>query len=115
MLFWALNELFKITFPFCWKRLWFYETRPFLLRFMNITLLKMGLKPVSSPIAKLINLSDVTGQSSSLWETAKVTALHRAGGLSDVNKNHPISVFQVLSKSILRHDMYTINCLSLSL
>lgn len=82
---------------------------------MNIMLLKMGLKHVSSSIAKLINLSYVTGQSSARWKTAKVTALHKAGDLSDVNKNHPISVFLVLSKFILRHNMFTVNCLRLSL
>ena len=54
-------------------------------------------------IAKLINLSFATERFPARWKTALVTALHKAGEVSDVNNYRPISVLPVLSKVIERH------------
>ncbi|KAL9976863.1 hypothetical protein ACROYT_G014201 [Oculina patagonica] len=54
-------------------------------------------------IAKLINLSLSSGTFPCRWKRARVTALHKAGDMDDVNNYRPISVLPVLSKIIERH------------
>ena len=70
---------------------------------ISCALLRLGITELASSIAKLINLSLSSGAFPSRWKRARVTALHKAGNMDDVNNYRPISVLPVLSKIIERH------------
>ena len=65
--------------------------------------LRMAASVIAPSIARLINHSFEVGVFPSRWKTAKVTPLHKGGGLDDVSSYRLSSVLPVLSKVIERH------------
>ena len=70
---------------------------------ISVKLLQAGIKELAPPISKLINMSLTSNQFPSRWKIARVTALFKAGDISDLNNYRPISILPVLSKIIERH------------
>ena len=70
---------------------------------ISVKLLQAGIKELAPSISKLINMSLTSNQFPSRWKIARVTALFKAGDISDLNNYRPISILPVLSKIIERH------------
>ena len=70
---------------------------------ISCSLLRLGITELARSIAKLINLSLSSGTFPCRWKRARVTALHKAGDMDEVNNYRPISVLPVLSNIIERH------------
>ena len=67
----------------------------------SVKLLQAGM--LAPSISRLINMSLTSNQFPSRWKIARVTALFKAGEISDLHNYRPISILPVLSKIIERH------------
>ena len=70
---------------------------------ISVNLPQAGIKELAPSVSKLINMSLTSNQFPSRWKIARVTALFKAGDISDVNNYRAISILPVLSKIIERH------------
>ena len=70
---------------------------------LSAKFLKLGSSVIATPVAKILNLSIVTGICPDNFKKAKITPCFKKGDKSDMSNYRPISVLPLLSKLIEKH------------